>query len=73
MAAAQLMAAARRTLPNLDDALAKGDFSPLSGWLNTHVHSLGSSLGYNEMLANATGEALNLAYFEAHLTARYLT
>jgi carboxypeptidase Taq len=73
MAAAQLMAAARRALPDLDDGLARGDFSALSGWLAQHVHGLGSSLGYNEILANATGEALNPAFFEAHLTARYLT
>jgi len=72
MAAAQLMAAARQALPDLDDKLAGGDFSSLSGWLAEHVHQLGSSLGYNEILANATGEALNPAYFEAHLTARYL-
>ncbi|WP_297443595.1 carboxypeptidase M32 [Acidocella sp.] len=73
MAAAQLMAAARRALPTLDAHLAQGDISPLSGWLRAHVHSLGSSLGFNEILANATGEPLNPAYFEAHLTARYLT
>jgi carboxypeptidase Taq len=73
MAAAQLMAAARRVLPNLDDGFARGDFSGLSTWLAQHVHGLGSSLGYNEILAAATGEALNPAYFEAHLTARYLT
>ena len=73
MAAAQLMAAARKAMPMLDEGLARGDFSALSGWLAQHVHQLGSSLGYNEILAAATGEALNPEYFEAHLTARYLT
>jgi carboxypeptidase Taq len=72
MAAAQLMAAARKALPTLDDALALGDFSGLSGWLAQHVHGLGSSRGYNEILTAATGEALNPAHFEAHLSARYL-
>jgi carboxypeptidase Taq len=73
MAAAQLMAAARKAMPDLDEGFRRGDFSGLSDWLAKHVHGLGSSLGYNEILANATGEGLNPAYFEAHLTARYLT
>ncbi len=72
MAAAQLMAAARKALPGLDAHLAQGDFTPLSAWLAEHVHGLGASLGFNEILTAATGEALNPAHFEAHLTARYL-
>ncbi|MGP8026521.1 MAG: carboxypeptidase M32 [Acidocella sp.] len=72
MAAAQLMAAARKALPALDAHLALGDFAPLTGWLAEHVHGLGSSLGFNEILTAATGEPLNPAHFEAHLTARYL-
>ncbi|MBU6397143.1 MAG: carboxypeptidase M32 [Rhodospirillales bacterium] len=73
MAAAQLMAAARKALPDLDGALGRGDLAPLTGWLSAHVHQRGSSAGFNEILVEATGEALNPAYFEAHLTARYLT
>ncbi|EKM99565.1 MULTISPECIES: carboxypeptidase M32 [unclassified Acidocella] len=73
MAAAQLMAAARQALPDLDGALAQGDLSPLTGWLARHVHARGASAGFNEILQGATGEALNPDYFEAHLTARYLT
>jgi len=73
MAAAQLMAAARKALPELDAQLARGDVSPLTGWLAAHVHGLGASLGFNEILTAATGEALNPAHFEAHLAARYLT
>ena len=72
MAAAQLMAAARKALPALDAHLALGDFAPLTGWLAEHVHGLGASLGFNEILTAATGEALNPAHFEAHLAARYL-
>lgn len=73
MAAAQLMAAARRALPDLDTSLARGDVSPLIGWLRTNVHAKGSLLGFNELLREATGKPLDPAYFEAHLTARYLT
>jgi carboxypeptidase Taq len=72
MAAAQLMAAARKAVPGLDAALAQGDFGPLTGWLKANVHVHGARLGFNELLRAATGEPLNPGAFEAHLTARYL-
>ena len=73
MAAAQLMAAARRAVPEVDAALARGEHAPLLGWLRTHVHAAGSRLGFNDLLREATGKPLDPADFEAHLTARYLT
>jgi carboxypeptidase Taq len=73
MAAAQLMAAARASLPDLDRALAQGDLSPLVGWLRTNVHAHGSRLGFNDLLQAATGRKLDPADFEAHLRARYLS
>jgi carboxypeptidase Taq len=72
MAAAQLMAAARAAVPDMDRALARGDLGPLMAWLREHVHLQGSRLGFNELLAEATGSKLDPAAFEAHLTARYL-
>lgn len=72
MAAAQLMAAARRSVPGLDAALGKGDISPLLGWLRAKVHGMGSLLGFNDLLRAATGKPLDPADFQAHLTARYL-
>jgi carboxypeptidase Taq len=72
MAAAQLMAAARRALPDLDSGLARGDISALKSWLTENVHKHGARIGFNELLVNATGEPLNPKAFEANLTARYL-
>ncbi len=72
MAAAQLMAAARRALPELDAALARGDLSPLLEWLREKVHGLGSLLDFDGLLRAATGKPLDPTDFEAHLTARYL-
>ncbi len=72
MAAAQLMAAARRGLPERDAALGRGDLTPLVGWLRVNVHGMGSRYGFNELLLRATGKALDPADFTAHLTARYL-
>lgn len=72
MAAAQLMAAARREVEGLDAVLAQGDFGPLRGWLRAKVHGVGSLYGFNDLLRHATGKKLDPADFQAHLTARYL-
>ena len=72
MAAAQLMAAARRDTPELDAALGRGDHKPLLSWLRTHVHGQGSRFGFQDLLRRATGSPLDPSWFEAHLTSRYL-
>jgi carboxypeptidase Taq len=72
MAAAQLMAAARRELGNLNDALARGDLSPLLVWLHAKLHGLGSLFDFNALLVRATGKPLDPSDFQAHLGARYL-
>jgi carboxypeptidase Taq len=72
MAAAQLIAAARRAVPGVDAALAQGDLSPLLGWLRANVHGQGSLFEFNALLVQATGKPLDPADFQAHLTARYL-
>jgi carboxypeptidase Taq len=72
MAAAQLMAAARRDTTGLDESLSAGDLRPLVGWLRRKVHGRGSLLGFNDLLREATGKPLDPSDFTAHLTARYL-
>jgi carboxypeptidase Taq len=73
MAAAQLMAAARRDVAGLDASLARGEWAPLVGWLRERVHGMGSLLGFNDLMRQATGKALDPQDFQAHLTERYLT
>ncbi|MBV8911686.1 MAG: carboxypeptidase M32 [Acetobacteraceae bacterium] len=72
MAAAQLMAAARREVEGLDAALGRGELGPLVAWLRLKVHAQGKRLPFNDLLRAATGQPLNPADFEAHLTRRYL-
>ncbi|HET7881832.1 MAG TPA: carboxypeptidase M32 [Acetobacteraceae bacterium] len=72
MAAAQLMAAARREIAGLDAALERGDAAPLLAWLRAKVHGQGSLFEFNALLQHATGKPLDPADFQAHLTARYL-
>ena len=73
IAAAQLMAAARHAMPDMDAALARGELAPLLGWLRANVHGKGSLLGFNDLLREATGKPLDPADFQAHLTTRYLS
>jgi carboxypeptidase Taq len=72
IAAAQLFAAAKDAVPDISGAIAKGDFTPLMGWLGENVHALGSSRSGDELLERATGRPLDPAVFKAHLSARYL-
>jgi carboxypeptidase Taq len=72
MAAAQLMAAARREAPEIDSALAEGSMAPLQDWLARKVHAFGSRYGFNDLLRHATGAPLGADAFETHLRARYL-
>lgn len=72
MAAAQLMAAARREVAELDEALATGSMDPLQAWLHHKLHQFGSRYGFNALMRHATGSALSADAFEAHLRARYL-
>ena len=73
LAAAQLFAAARQAVPDLLEAIGKGDFAPLLGWLRANVHGKGSIAGTDEILTDATGAPLGVAAFKAHLESRYLS
>jgi carboxypeptidase Taq len=72
VAAAQLYAQAKRDVPEIRQAVARGAFQPLLGWLRAKVHGHGSRFSYDELLARATGRPLQLDDFLAHLEARYL-
>jgi len=72
IAAAQFFDAAKRDDPAITPGIAKGDFTPLVGWLRAHVHGLGSKLSTDALVEQATGLPLDPAIFKAHLTARYL-
>lgn len=72
MTAAQMFDAATRAVPDILPGIARGDFSPLVGWLRANVHAHGSLYETDELLTRATGKPLDAAAFKAHLKARYL-
>lgn len=72
MTAAQLFDAALRAEPGIPDALARGEFGPLLGWLRASVHAPASSLPTDEIVARATGRPLEAEVFRRHLRRRYV-
>jgi carboxypeptidase Taq len=69
--AAQLFAAARRAMPDIERQIAAGEFRPLLDWLGANVHGKGSLLSTAELIEQATGAPLTAADFRRHLHARY--
>ena len=67
LGAAQLFAAARRDLGNLDEAFAAGQFRPLLDWLRERVHRHGRLLSPGEIFESATGRPLEVTDFLAGL------
>ena len=74
LAAAQLFAAALAARPDIPEAIAKGDFTPLLDWLRDAVHRKASMPATtDDLLREATGAPLGTAAFKAHLESRYLS
>lgn len=67
--AAQLYAAARRELGDLDAAFARGEFQPLHAWLREKIHRHGSFHPAAELVERATGRPLASADYLAQRKA----
>lgn len=72
LTAAQLFAAVRQAIPDIDDQIATGEFRTLYHWLGEHVHAKGSLLSTPDLIAAATGAPLGTQAFFGHLRARYI-
>lgn len=72
MTAAQIFEAACQAEPGTLPGIAKGDFTPLVGWLRANIHGKGSLLSTDALLTEATGKPLDAGVFKAHLRRRYV-
>lgn len=70
--AAQLFAAAERSTSDLRNKIQRGELTELFAWLKTNIWQRASTISTDELIRAATGESLNPAYFQRHLSARYL-
>jgi carboxypeptidase Taq len=68
---AQWFAAARGNTPQMDEALAAGNYAPLFDWLRENVWRHGRAFSASELLQEATGSDLNTAPFRAYLSKKY--
>ncbi|MGQ0613473.1 MAG: carboxypeptidase M32 [Planctomycetaceae bacterium] len=69
--AAQLFAAARRDVGDLDSRVARGDFAPLLSWLRERIHRHGRRYVARRLVEGATGEALDSTMLLRHLEGRF--
>ncbi len=70
MYAAQLFHAMQKEL-DVDAVLASDDYSAIKNWLTEHIHRYGAAKKPNQLILEATGEALNPQYLLAYLRTVY--
>lgn len=68
---AQIEATLRKEMPDLDDVIRKGDFSPILEWLKTHWYRQGRIYTPDETMIRLTGETSNAKYLCRHLEEKY--
>ncbi len=69
--AAQFFACARREMPGLMQDVRRGEFAGLLAWLRDNIHSRGSRLTAEELVAEVAGEPLSTAPLIAYLETKY--
>ncbi|HWG85685.1 MAG TPA: carboxypeptidase M32, partial [Deinococcales bacterium] len=67
----QFYDAAKRSLGSLDGAFAKGDYSALLGWQRENIHRHGRKYLPEELIRQATGEALTARHYVKYLQEKF--
>jgi carboxypeptidase Taq len=65
--AAQLFAAIRRDVDDVDGRVANGEFGAILDWLRTRIHGHGMRYGAAQLIERATGEEPTAEYLIAYL------
>lgn len=69
--AAQLYAAAKQQLPQLEGDIARGEFSSLREWLRSHIHLHGKRYPAAELMQSATGQPISTQPYRDYITNKY--
>ena len=69
--AAQFFDCARREMPGLMQDVRRGEFAGLLAWLRDNIHSRGSRLTAEELIAEVAGAPLSTAPLIAYLETKY--
>jgi carboxypeptidase Taq len=68
---AQLWAALRREIPDLDNRIAAGEFRVVLDWMRARIHRWGRMKLPAELIREATGESPNPKYLITYLNEKY--
>jgi carboxypeptidase Taq len=68
---AQFLAAARRDVAGLDEALARGEYAPLREWLTQNIYRHGRAFSAGELLQRSTGSSITVAPYLAYLREKF--
>lgn len=71
MAAGQFWYKMREQMPDMDEKMAKGDFTGILGWLRENVHRHGRRYSRDDLMIKATGKPLGTADYCRYLTEKY--
>jgi carboxypeptidase Taq len=71
VASVQIWEAASRDVPELEEHVGNGEFTPLRKWLGEHVHALGHKFSPQETLRRATGSAIAAQPYLDYLRRTY--
>ena len=69
--AAQIDAALRRDVGDVDALVREGKFDPIRDWHQEHVHRHGSRFRTPDLIERATGEPFTADYFIEYVTEKY--
>jgi len=67
----QLTAKLSRDLPDWQDSLQNGKFTPIREWLETSIHQKGGTLDCLDMVKSITGENLTPNYHIKYLKEKF--
>jgi carboxypeptidase Taq len=70
--AAQFFEALREAVPQVEEQIARGDFTGLMGWLRQNVHGQGARVSAQELLKLSTGKPLSATAALRYLETKYL-
>ncbi|MNO68831.1 putative metalloprotease YpwA [compost metagenome] len=71
MYAAQFAHTIRKEIPEFDNLIKEGNFTPIREWLTDKIYKYGKSLKPAEIIKNVTGEELNPDYLADYLEQKY--
>jgi carboxypeptidase Taq len=71
VASVQIWEAVSRDLPDLEEQVGRGEFTPLRDWLGEHIHALGRKFSPQETLRRASGSSLSAQPYLDYLRRTY--